>query len=628
MKPRFLACFASACIAAMCFGTGANVCVGQAAGQTVPAATANASSPSMFKGRWLGTTTGPRAMDVVLDVDIKNGQLVAQGALPALGSLGDSINGLAESQGHLTGSFSAIAGSIRFDVVRVGETLDGVLIVTAPGTTNDIEMPLHLESTIDASAAKDARSWRGQLEAGGQSLVMGLSIAPNGADRWAGEIDIPAQRIVGLPLFVTRGADGMYSIRLPVPGNATMQLREEDQDLRGEFSQASFKGPIVFVPHPAGTPLPAPGARARVQDPKPPFPYTVVSQRVKHPLGHFLEGTLFLPDGASKQQPVPAVLLVSGSGPQDRDEAIMGHRPFLVLADALARRGIAVLRCDDRGVGGSTGSFSSAVAEDFVSDVVVEFATIGAVDGIDAARIGIIGHSEGGLLAPMAAVNMEERLASAAPGTVPPAFIVMMAGTGVDGDAILREQNKRILLATGLTEVQIAPAVAAHAAFLDAVKAKAEPAVLRARARELVVAQLALSGTDVAAIPAEAMDAQVDGAVTQVSSPWMQRFLVLDPTVVLRRVKCPVLVLNGSLDTQVDAVQNVPPIEAALKVSGAPTTVKVLPGFNHLFQRAKTGSIDEYATIDITIDPEVLETIATWVLAQPPRPVVPPAVLK
>ena len=132
MKPRFLVCFASACMAAMCVGTGANVRVEHAAGQAVPAATANVASPSVFKGRWLGTTTGPRMVDVVLDVDVKNGQLVAQGALPALGSFGDSINGLAESQGHLTGSFSAIAGSIRFDVVRVGETLDGVLMVTAP----------------------------------------------------------------------------------------------------------------------------------------------------------------------------------------------------------------------------------------------------------------------------------------------------------------------------------------------------------------------------------------------------------------------------------------------------------------------------------------------------------------
>ena len=586
----------------------------------------SAASPSAFDGLWMGSTTGARPVDVVLGVETTKGKLTAQGALPAFGSLGESINGLAEKDGHLTGSFSAMVGSIRFDVTRAGDALDGVLIATPPGSPQAIEMPVHLERTIEAVGAKDARTWAGQLEAGGQTLAMGLTIAPNGADRWAGAIDIPAQKIAALSLFVTRSAEGVFTIRLPVPGNATINLREDGADLRGEFSQATFKGPLVFRPHTAGTPLPALGAPVRPQEPKAPFPYAILSQRVKHPLGHTLEGTLFLPDGASKAHPVPAVLLVSGSGPQDRDEALMGHKPFLVLADALARRGIAVLRCDDRGVGGSTGSYATAVTDDFMSDAVLEFGTLTSVEGIDAARLGMIGHSEGGLVAPMAVVNMDERSAKSAANPARAAFIVMMAGTGVNGDAILREQNKRILLATGLTEAQIAPAVAAHAAYLDAVKAGASNEVLRAAAKKLVVAQLALGGTDLATIPEATLEAQVDAALAQVGSPWMKRFLVLDPAVSLRKVKCPVLVLNGTLDTQVDAVQNVPAIEAALKASGAPATVKIMPGLNHLFQRAQTGAIDEYSKINITIDPEVLDVIASWVLAQPPRAAVVPAV--
>jgi alpha-beta hydrolase superfamily lysophospholipase len=306
----------------------------------------------------------------------------------------------------------------------------------------------------------------------------------------------------------------------------------------------------------------------------------------------------------------------------------MGHKPFLVLADALARRGIAVLRCDDRGVGGSTGSYATAVTDDFMSDAVLEFGTLASIEGIDAARLGMIGHSEGGLVAPMAVVHMDEKHATQPASAARPAFIVLMAGTGVNGDAILREQNKRILLATGLTEAQIAPAVAAHAAYLDAVQSGASADVLRASAKKLVLAQIALGGTDPATIPAATLDAQVDAALAQIGSPWMKRFLVLDPAVSLRKVKCPVLVLNGTLDTQVDAVQNVPPIEAALKVSGAPTTVKVIPGLNHLFQRAQTGAIDEYSKIEITIDPEVLDVIASWILAQPPRPAVLPALSK
>jgi hypothetical protein len=582
----------------------------------------SAASPTAFDGLWMGSTTGARPVDVVLGVETTNGKLSAQGALPAFGSLGESINGLAVKDGHLTGSFSAMVGSIRFDVTRTGDALDGVLIATPPGSPQAIEMPVHLERTIEAVGAKDARTWAGQLQAGGQTLVMGLTIAPHGADRWAGAIDIPAQKIAGLSLFVTRSADGVFTVRLPVPGNATINLREDGADLRGEFSQATFKGPLVFRPHIAGTPLPAPGAPVRPQEPKAPFPYAILSQRVKHPLGHTLEGTLFLPDGASKARPVPGVLLVSGSGPQDRDEALMGHKPFLVLADALARRGIAVLRCDDRGVGGSTGSYATAVTDDFMSDAVLEFGTLANIEGIDAARLGIIGHSEGGLVAPMAVVNMDEQHATQPASAARPAFIVLMAGTGVNGDAILREQNKRILLATGLTEAQIAPAVAAHAAYLDAVKSGASAEVLRASAKKLVLAQIALGGTDPATIPAATLEVQVDAALAQVGSPWMKRFLVLDPAVSLRKVKCPVLVLNGTLDTQVDAVQNVPPIESALKVSGAPTTVKIMPGLNHLFQRAQTGAIDEYSKIEITIDPEVLDVIASWVLAQPPRPAV------
>jgi alpha-beta hydrolase superfamily lysophospholipase len=588
----------------------------------------SAASPTAFDGLWMGSTTGARPVDVVLGVETTNGKLSAQGALPAFGSLGESIIGIAEKDGHLTGSFSAMVGSIRFDVTRTGDALDGVLIATPPGSPQAIEMPVHLERTIEAVGAKDARTWAGQLQAGGQTLVMGLTIAPHGADRWAGAIDIPAQKIAGLSLFVTRSADGVFTVRLPVPGNATINLREDGADLRGEFSQATFKGPLVFRPHIAGTPLPAPGAPVRPQEPKAPFPYAILSQRVKHPLGHTLEGTLFLPDGASKARPVPGVLLVSGSGPQDRDEALMGHKPFLVLADALARRGIAVLRCDDRGVGGSTGSYATAVTDDFMSDAVLEFGTLANIEGIDAARLGIIGHSEGGLVAPMAVVNMDEQHATQPASAARPAFIVLMAGTGVNGDAILREQNKRILLATGLTEAQIAPAVAAHAAYLDAVKSGASAEVLRASAKKLVLAQIALGGTDPATIPAATLEVQVDAALAQVGSPWMKRFLVLDPAVSLRKVKCPVLVLNGTLDTQVDAVQNVPPIESALKVSGAPTTVKIMPGLNHLFQRAQTGAIDEYSKIDITIDPEVLDVIASWVLAQPPRAAVVPGLSK
>ncbi len=575
---------------------------------------------SAFEGVWIGATTGERVVDLVLVVETKDGKLIGQAALPSFGTLGDPVPDLAEKDGHLTGTISAMVGTMKFNVSRAGEAADGMLSALPPGSPTPIEMPLHLERTIEARSSKEARAWKGQLEAGAQSIVMGLVIAPNGADRWAGAIDIPSQRIRNLPMRVARAADGTYTINMPIQGNATFVLREADGKLSGEYSQGKFKAPIEFAPHDDSKPLPAAKPRPRPQDPQPPFPYDIRIQQIGHPSGHKLEGTLLVPKTATKEKPVPAVLLVTGSGQQDRDESIMGHRPFAVLADALARRGIAVLRCDDRGIGGSDGDFASATTDDFVSDAMYEFVTLAGVDQVDRCRVGIVGHSEGGLVAPMAAVKLSAD--KEAPSS--PAFLVLMAGTGVNGDAILREQNTKLLRASGLTEEQIAPVRAAHAAFLDSVKQGADPVVLKARARELVLSQAKLGGMDMTKVPETAIDQQADGAVQQVNSPWMKRFLTLDPAEALRQVSCPVMVLNGTLDAQVSAEQNVPAIEAALKEAAAKdpraqATVKVMPGLNHLFQPAKTGSLDEYTTIDTTMSPEVLDAIAAWVLAQPSR---------
>jgi pimeloyl-ACP methyl ester carboxylesterase len=575
---------------------------------------------SAFEGVWIGATTGERVVDLVLVVETKDGKLIGQAALPSFGTLGDPVPDLAEKDGHLTGTISAMVGTMKFNLTRAGEAADGMLSALPPGSPTPIEMPLHLERTIEARSSKEARAWKGQLEAGAQSIVMGLVIAPNGADRWAGAIDIPAQRIRNLPLRVARAADGTYTINMPIQGNATFVLREADGKLSGEYSQGKFKAPIEFAPHDDSKPLPAAKPRPRPQDPQPPFPYDIRIQQIGHPSGHKLEGTLLVPKTATKEKPVPAVLLVTGSGQQDRDESIMGHRPFAVLADALARRGIAVLRCDDRGIGGSDGDFASATTDDFVSDAMYEFVTLAGVEQVDRCRVGIVGHSEGGVVAPMAAVKLSAD--KEAPSS--PAFLVLMAGTGVNGDAILREQNTKLLRASGLTEEQIAPVRAAHAAFLDSVKQGADPVVLKARARELVLSQATLGGMDMTKVPDSAIDQQADGAVQQVNSPWMKRFLTLDPAEALRQVSCPVMVLNGTLDAQVSAEQNVPAIEAALKEAAAKdpraqATVKVMPGLNHLFQPAKTGSLEEYTTIDTTMSPEVLDAIAAWVLAQPSR---------
>ena len=576
---------------------------------------ADAGDGDALVGQWMGVAKGPRPVDVILIVERKDGKLSALGALPGFGSLGEAIGDAKFEGGRLSGTVPAMVGRMFIDVSLAGEALEGKLLATPPGTPDTIDMPVRLERIVDPRTVAGARTWAGQLDAGVQQVVMGLTLAELGGGRWSGTVDIPLQKIARLPLYVSRAADGTFTARIPVQGDATLVLAEADGNLRGTFSQGGFKGDIAFAPHEAGKPLPEPGRKARPQDPKPPFPYTSRIIRYQVPAGHTIEGTLLVPEGASKDRRVPGVLLVTGSGQQDRDESLMGHRPFEVIADSLARRGIAVLRCDDRGIGGSDGSYAEADTDGFASDAHFGFLTLASAVEVDPARVGIIGHSEGGTIAPMVVASID----ADASATAKVAFIAMLAGTGVDGDRVLREQNARLLLASGKTEAQIAAERAAHAAFLDAVKQGADPVVLRAKAREMIIEQLKLRGVDTAALPAGALDSQADSAVAQMAMPWMKRFLALDPAEYLAKVTCPVLALNGSLDAQVTVEQNVPAIEAALKKSGSPYTVKVLPGLNHLFQPAKTGGVEEYAAIETTVDPSVLAILADWCNAQRPR---------
>ena len=588
-----------------------------AAAPATVAAPAAVPAVAGFEGMWLGTATGPRPVDLILVVERKDGILVAQSAMPGFGSLGDDVADLRVVDGTLTAALPTMVGQMRIELIERDGALEGVMLATPPGIPDPIRMPVRLERTVDARSAAGAKGWSAQLDASGQAVIIGLALAPiPGADRLAACVDIPAQGVGGLPCNVQRAEDGRVTVRIPMPGDPTLRLAPDADGFRGTFTQGTFESPIAFVPHALGTPLPGPTRKARPQDPVPPYPYEEREVRIRVPAGHDLAGTYTVPAGASAARRVPGVVLLTGSGPQDRDETLMGHRPFAVLADALARRGIAVLRCDDRGVAGSSGDFAAATIDDFASDASFMLLTLASKDEVDPARVGVLGHSEGAASASLA-IGLNEADPQAVAHA---AFLVMLAGTGVDGDAVLREQNARLMLAAGKTEAEIAAARAAHAALLDAVRAGADDAELREKARANIVEQVKLGGVDPATAPPGALDAQVDATVQQMRSKWMRRFLELDPTVALRKVPCPVLVLNGTLDTQVTPGQNVPAIEAALKQAGVPATVKILPGLNHLFQPAKTGAFSEYSQIETTMDPSVPAIVADWILAQPPRP--------
>lgn len=459
-----------------------------------------------------------------------------------------------------------------------------------------------LPAPAPPSAAPSAdRTYLADLDVPGGTLRFVLRMTESGD----ATIDIPAQGIERMPLEVSGKPDGTMVMRLPVPVPAFMELKDVGDRLEGTFRQAAFSSAIAFRPGPAAKP----------QDPVPPLPYAVRDVELRHPAGHVLAGTLVLPPGATASARVPGVVFVTGSGPQDRDESLMGHRPFLVMADALARRGIASIRCDDRGVGKSTGTFADATSDDFASDARAQFEWLAAVPEVDPARMGFVGHSEGGLVGPLAAAAIER--ADGAPAR--PGFIVLLAGPGVDGAAILKEQNTAIFRAAGTQGEVLDAIVRTHAALVDAAAAGASEAELRPLAEAAVAAQVRAGGAAEAMVEGAGRAQVVDGVVEQLRSPWMVRFMRLDPAPALRALRCPTLALFGERDLQVLPAQNEAPVAAALREAGVPATVRTMPGLNHLFQPARRGTLDEYATIDVTCDPSVLALVGEWILAQPPR---------
>jgi pimeloyl-ACP methyl ester carboxylesterase len=314
-----------------------------------------------------------------------------------------------------------------------------------------------------------------------------------------------------------------------------------------------------------------------------------------------MAGTLTLPPSGG---PFPAVLLLTGSGAQDRDETILGHKPFLVLADYLTRRGIAVLRVDDRGVGGSTGLTKSSTSEDFAGDALAGVAFLKRRMEIDPAKIGLIGHSEGGLIAPIAASRSKDV-----------AFIVLMAGTGLPGAEILEAQGRLILKASGAPESELKGQRDIQKRLIEI--------IVREKDEEAARAKLALAVKDVlATMPdsekkalGESEGALSQAALNQFNSAWFRYFLTFDPRPTLRTVRCPVLAINGEKDLQVPSKENLAEIDKALKAGGNRDVKTVeLAGLNHLFQPCKTGSPSEYASIEITIAPEALKTMGDWIV--------------
>ena len=436
-----------------------------------------------------------------------------------------------------------------------------------------------------------AGHWEGEIDLPRQALVVKVDLA-RGDDGWRGTIDIPAQGARGLLLDAVTvvpdddGAAVEFSIR-GVSGNPTFKGRHEGDTLEGDFSQ----GGATFGFRLGRQEIAGP---SRPQEPKPPFPYA--AEEVVVEAGPVtLAGTLTVPAGES---PFPAVLLISGSGLQDRDETLFEHKPFWVLADHLSRSGIAVLRVDDAGIGGSTPHPEPPTTADFAND---------AAAGIQLLRndprfsqVGLIGHSEGGLIATLLAGERDDI-----------DFVALLAGPGVSGAELMRKQNQRIFEAAGFTDDRATALLALLDRLYATLVSDLPDEDLRSRVEDIALQQLEVNGV----VGIDLEDERVQAAVEAAMSPWLRYFLRLDPRVSLERIKIPVLALNGDLDLQVDADQNLGAIESALAAAGnTQATIHRLAGLNHLFQHAETGLVDEYARIEETMATEVLDLIRDWIL--------------
>ena len=380
--------------------------------------------------------------------------------------------------------------------------------------------------------------------------------------------------------------DGAVTIKVPAV-EVVFEGAVDGPTMAGTWYQSGAEVPAVFELRDA------PLVLARPQEPAPPFPYEAIDVRFENG-AISLAGTLVVPEG---EGPFPAVVFASGSGSQDRDETIVGHKPFLVISDAFALAGIASLRFDDRGIGGSTGDPVGATTADLATDTAAAVQFL-ADDG-RFNSIGIVGHSEGGIIGPMVA-NGSDLIDS----------VVLLAGPGLPGLDVLLRQTEDLMRVEGAPEADIAWQTSWRREIME-ISASSAPADDAAEAiRSIVDAALENPPAGVT----ETLDpSMADQFVTAFTDPWMRFFLAYDPAPALEDLDIPVLALIGSLDVQVSAEENIPALEAALAGNGD-ATVSDLEGLNHLFQNAETGAVSEYTRIEETFSPEAIDLITTWIL--------------
>ncbi len=442
--------------------------------------------------------------------------------------------------------------------------------------------------------------WMGTLKVSVVELRIVFKISANADGTLTATIDSPDQGAEDIPVNKVTFENGRFYLESKTIHGSYEGNMKEDSSIEGTWRQGGLSFPLLLKRVDEAPTL------HRPQEPKKPYPY--IEEEVSYEneeAGIKLAGTFTFP---RYEGPFPAVILITGSGAQDRNETVCGHRPFLVLADYLTRKGVAVLRADDRGVGGSTGNLLEATSEDLASDVLAGVKYLKSRKEVNPKEIGLIGHSEGGIIAPIVATQSSDV-----------AFIVLMAGTGLTVEEIIYLQDDLLLKTVGVSDEVLALQRTSSEQIFEIIKNEKDNKIAKKKIRNIMTDILGkLSKEEKDSLGAS--EATMEIQLKMLLSRWFRFFLTYDPKTALMKVKCPVLAINGQLDIQVPPKENLSAIKEALKTGGNTNyTIQELPKHNHLFQRAETGTVSEYSKIEETISPIALESISQWILKQTSR---------
>lgn len=438
-------------------------------------------------------------------------------------------------------------------------------------------------------------SWIGKLSLPNTlKLTIVFNFQKDVEGKYTATMDSPDQGAKGIPTESVTTTDDSVIVKVPsIMGSYEGKIFTDSMKIDGKWKQGGMSLDLAVYK------VDKVEEAKRPQQPKEPFSYQVEEVKFENKKDNItLAGTLTMPNEGKN---FPAVILITGSGGQNRDEELLGHKPFLVIADYLTRNGFAVLRYDDRGIAKSTGDHSSATTEDFAADALFAVEYLKTRSEINCSKIGLIGHSEGGMIAPMAAVQSDDV-----------AFIVLLAGTGIQGDSILYLQGELIQKVSGESDEKIQKSLKVQRSVFQLIKKTNDDAELKEKIKKLFEDEYAAMSDEE---KSKLGDPKVylNMQIKTLTSPWFKYFVKYDPVPTLEKVKCPVLAINGEKDLQVPPKENLSAIENALKRGGNKNyEIKMLPGLNHLFQTSSTGAVSEYGQIEETFSPLALETILTW----------------